>query len=49
MDVRRNADDCLLGLPPREFRLNISSISRLGPMYSMFIFNDALRMSGMCN
>jgi hypothetical protein len=39
-------DDGFRGLV---FRLNISSISRLGPMYSMFILKLAFRIKGMCN
>ena len=30
-------------------RLNISSMRRLGPMYSMFILKLVLRIRGMCN
>ena len=44
--TRRNVEGSFLG---RAFRWNTSSMSRLGPMYSMFILKLALRMSGMCN
>ena len=45
-ETRRNADGCFFGLV---FRWNTSSMSRLGPMYSMFILKLVLRMRGMCN
>jgi hypothetical protein len=42
----RDADDGFFGLV---LRLNISSMRRLGPTYSMFILKLAFRMSGICN